>query len=402
MSLLPADAALARILEDVAPLGEETVSVSDADGRVLARDLAATLTQPPFNSSAMDGYAIFGSAAASPGDRWQVVGQSAAGRGFSGAVARGEAVRIFTGAPVPETCGTVVIQENVTRDGDAIVATDATTAGANIRVAGVDFRAGEIALRRGRRLDPHALTLAAAMGQASLPVIRRPVVAILATGDELVPPGTSPGPDQIISSNPIGLAALVARAGGTARLLGIAPDKIDAITARIRDARDADVLITIGGASVGDLDLVGPALEQEGIALDFWKVAIRPGKPLMFGKLGQQRVLGLPGNPVSALITARVFLLPLIGALLGVPRAAQTREVATLTAPLEANGPRLHLMRAKLGRGTDGTLSVSPMPSQDSSLLSALTEADCLIWREPNAHPLAPGAPVEIERLTFR
>jgi molybdopterin molybdotransferase len=402
MSLLPADAALARILEDVAPLGEETVSVSDADGRVLARDLAATLTQPPFNSSAMDGYAIFGSAAASPGDRWEVVGQSAAGRGFSGAVARGQAVRIFTGAPVPENCGTVVIQENVTRDGDVIVATDATVAGANIRVAGVDFRAGEIALRRGRRLDPHALTLAAAMGQASLPVVRRPVVAILATGDELVPPGTAPGPDQIISSNPIGLAALVARAGGTARLLGIAPDKIDAITARIRDARDADVLITIGGASVGDLDLVGPALEQEGIALDFWKVAIRPGKPLMFGKLGQQRVLGLPGNPVSALITARVFLLPLIGALLGVPRAAQTREVATLTAPLEANGPRLHLMRAQLGRGVDGTLSVSPMPSQDSSLLSALTEADCLIWREPNAHPLAPGAPVEIERLTFR
>lgn len=402
MSLLPADAALARILEGVAPLGEETVSVSDADGRVLARDLAASLTQPPFNSSAMDGYAIFGSTAASPGDRWQVVGQSAAGRGFSGAVARGQAVRIFTGAPVPETCGTVVIQENVTRDGDAIVATDATTAGANIRVAGVDFRAGEIALRRGRRLDPHALTLAAAMGQASLPVIRRPVVAILATGDELVPPGTAPGPDQIISSNPIGLAALVARAGGTARLLGIAPDKIDAIAARIRDARDADVLITIGGASVGDLDLVGPALEQEGIALDFWKVAIRPGKPLMFGKLGHQRVLGLPGNPVSALITARVFLLPLIGALLGVPRAAQTREVATLTAPLEANGPRLHLMRAKLGRGVDGTLAVSPMPSQDSSLLSALAEADCLIWREPNAHPLAPGAPVEIERLTFR
>ena len=402
MSLLPADAALARILEGVAPLGEETVSVADADGRVLARDLAASLTQPPFNSSAMDGYAIFGSAAASPGDRWQVVGQSAAGRGFSGAVARGQAVRIFTGAPVPENCGTVVIQENVTRDGDVIVATDATVAGANIRVAGVDFRAGEIALRRGRRLDPHALTLAAAMGQASLPVIRRPVVAILATGDELVPPGTSPGPDQIISSNPIGLAALVTRAGGTARLLGIAPDKIDAITARIRDARDADVLITIGGASVGDLDLVGPALEREGIALDFWKVAIRPGKPLMFGKLGQQRVLGLPGNPVSALITARVFLLPLIGALLGVPRAAQTREVATLTAPLEANGPRLHLMRAKLGRGTDGALSVSPMPSQDSSLLSALTEADCLIWREPNAHPLAPGAPVEIERLTFR
>jgi molybdopterin molybdotransferase len=399
MSLVPADIALARILDGVLPLAAEMVAVAEADGRVLACDLSANLTQPPFNSSAMDGYAIYGSAAAMPGERWRVVGQSAAGRGFSGKVSPGEAIRIFTGAPVPADCGTVVIQENVARDGDAIVATDATPAGANIRAAGIDFKAGQIALARGRRLDPHALTLAAAMGHAVLPVVRQPLVAILATGDELVPPGILPGPDQIISSNPIGLAALVARAGGKARLLGIAPDTIEALGERIRAAREADVLITIGGASVGDLDLVGPALKQEGIALDFWKVAIRPGKPLMFGRLGGTRVLGLPGNPVSALITARVFLLPLIHALLGMPPEPRPREVAMLSAPLEANGPRLHLMRAKLGRREDGTLSVAPMPSQDSSLLSALTEADCLIVRVADALPAAAGDAVEIERL---
>jgi molybdopterin molybdotransferase len=399
MALLPADTALARILDGVEPLALEMVPVAEADGRVLARDLAATLTQPPFNSSAMDGYAIFGTDASSSGDRWDVVGVSAAGRGFSGVVSPGQAVRIFTGAPVPAECGTVVIQENVTREGDVIVATDATAAGTNIRAAGVDFKAGEVALRCGRRLDPHTLTLAAAMGHASLPVVRQPVVAILATGDELVPPGTAPGPDQIVSSNPVGLAALVARAGGTVRLLGIAPDRIEVIGARIREACDADVLITIGGASVGDLDLVGPALNQEGIALDFWKVAIRPGKPLMFGRLGETRVLGLPGNPVSALITARVFLLPLIDALLGVPRETHARETAILSQPLEANGPRLHLMRAKLGRRDDGVLTVAPMPSQDSSLLSALADANCLIWRAPDAEAAAAGTPVEVERL---
>jgi molybdopterin molybdotransferase len=399
MTLLAADTALQRILDGVTPLSDEMVSVADADGRVLARDLVSTLTQPPFNSSAMDGYAIYGDGAVSPGDRWNVIGTSAAGRGFLGGVAAGQAVRIFTGAPVPAGCGTVVIQENATRDGDVIVATDATAAGANIRAAGIDFKSGEIALARGCRLDPHALTLAAATGHASVPVVRQPVIAILATGDELVPPGTAPGPDQIVSSNPIGLAALVTRAGGVPRLLGIAPDRVEAIAKRIRAARDADVLVTIGGASVGDLDLVGPALEREGIALDFWKVAIRPGKPLMFGRLGDTRVLGLPGNPVSALITARVFLLPLIGALLGVSQGAGTQETAILARPLEANGPRLHLMRAKLGRGANGVLTVAPMPSQDSSLLSALASADCLIRRDPDAPPAAAGENVTIERL---
>jgi molybdopterin molybdotransferase len=399
MALLPVASALEQILSGVEAPAEEMVSVFEADGRVLARDLAATFTQPPFAASAMDGYAVYGADAAPVGARWTVVGASAAGRGFSGTVSPGEAVRIFTGAPVPPGCGTVVIQEDVERNGDVIVAIDATAAAANIRPAGNDFSEGAILLRRGQRFDPHALTLAAAMGYGDVPVARRPVVAILATGDELVPPGARPGPDQIVSSNPAGIAALVARAGGVPLQLGIVADRMDDLRAAIAQAHGADVLVTIGGASVGDHDLVGPALKDEGIDLAFWKVAIRPGKPLMFGQLGPMRVLGLPGNPVSALITARVFLVPLIHALVGASGRDEERETAILTQPLEANGPRLHLMRAKLGRDAAGALTVTPMPSQDSSLLSALVEADCLIRREPGAALAEVGDVVRLECL---
>lgn len=404
MSLLPVAVALERVLADAGPLGAETVPLAEADGRVLAQDLAAKLTQPPFAASAMDGYAVFGDAAAPIGTQWAVIGESAAGRGFSGSIAPGQAARIFTGAPVPQGCGTVVIQEDVSRTGDIITAIDVTAAGANIRVAGVDFAAGDVLIKRGRRLDAHTLTLAAAMGYGEVPVARRPVVAILATGDELVPPGTLPGPDQIISSNPLGLAALVTRAGGVARHLGIAPDRMEALAERIREARGgeaggADILVTVGGASVGDHDLVGKALQAEGLDLGFWKIALRPGKPLMFGRLGAMRVLGLPGNPVSALVTARVFLAPLIRALLGEPPEARVIETAKLTAPLEANGPRLHLMRANLGRDAAGALTVTPLASQDSSLLSALAAADCLIWREPGAGVAGVGEAVQVERL---
>lgn len=406
MALLPVASALEQILSGIASPAEEMVSVFAADGRVLTRDLVAMFTQPPFAASAMDGYAVYGNGAAPVGARWTVVGESAAGRGFAGRVGPGEAVRIFTGAPVPADCATVVIQEDVARDGDVIVATDATASGANIRRAGNDFTQGDVLLRRGHRLDPHALTLAAAMGHGEVPVARRPVVAILATGDELVPPGARPGPDQIVSSNPAGIAALVTRAGGVPLQLGIVADRMDDLRAAIAQvrgtqelARGADILITIGGASVGDHDLVGPALKEEGIDLAFWKVAIRPGKPLMFGRLDRTRVMGLPGNPVSALITARVFLVPLIHALLGIGPEARDLETAILTQPLEANGPRLHLMRAKLGRDASGVLTVTPMPSQDSSLLSALVEADCLIWREPDAALAAAGDAVRFQRL---
>lgn len=400
MALLPVATALARVLADIGPPAEETVAIEAADGRVLAEDLAARLTQPPFDASAMDGYAIHGEGAATIGDRWTVVGESAAGRGFSGSVNSGEAVRIFTGAPVPAGCGTVVIQENVTREGETIVATEATRSGANIRVAGNDFSEGDVLLERGRRLDAHTVTLAAAMGHGAVRVARRPVVALLATGDELVAPGTLPGPHQIVSSNPVGLAAVLEQAGGVARHLGIAPDRMEALAERIDAARDADILVTIGGASVGDHDLVGPALEKAGLELAFWKIALRPGKPLMFGRLGPMRVLGLPGNPVSALVTAQMFLVPLIRALLGMPRAAEhTTEPALLTLPLEANGPRLHLMRATLGRDANAALTVTPLSSQDSSLLSALSRADCLIWREPDAPAANAGEAVQVERF---
>lgn len=398
-ALLPAETALQRVLEGIGAADEETVPIALAIGRVLTRDLAARLTQPPFNASAMDGYAIHGANAATPGDRWTVVGEAAAGAAFQGTVGTGEAVRIFTGAPVPDACGTVVIQEDVSRDGDIIQATSATSAGANIRPAGNDFTKGDTLLKRGRRLDAHSATLAASMGYGDAPVARRPVVALIATGDELVPPGTLPGPDQIVSSNPVGLAALIAGTGATPRDLGIAPDDRDALAARIAEATSADVLVTIGGASVGDRDLVGPVLKEHGVDLDFWKVAIRPGKPLMFGRLGNTRVLGLPGNPVSALVTARVFLVPLLRALQGETLADTVPETAILTEPLEANGPRLHLMRGELARNGDGALTVTAMPSQDSSLLSALAASDCLIRRQPDAPALSAGAAVEIERL---
>ncbi len=262
MGLLPVDEALARILDGVTPTEPESVSILDAAGRVLAEDVAAKLTQPPFAASAMDGYAVIAADLAAIPARLKVVGTSAAGRGHRGRLAAGEAVRIFTGAPLPEGADTVVIQENTERDGDDVIVREPAKPAANVRARGADFTQGQVLLRRGRALDAHALTLAAAMGHETLTVRRRPVIAILATGDELVPPGTTPGPDQIVSSNPIGLAAIAAGAGGTPHLLGIAKDTKAAIEAKIAEAEGADVLVTIGGASVGDHDLVAPALSR--------------------------------------------------------------------------------------------------------------------------------------------
>ncbi|MEQ1710472.1 MAG: gephyrin-like molybdotransferase Glp [Hyphomicrobium sp.] len=401
MAPLSVDQALRAILDDAGPLASEHVGIHEAGGRILAAPVVARLTQPPFDASAMDGYAVRARDVAALPAALRLTGEAAAGRGFRGSVGAGEAVRIFTGAPVPQGADAIVIQENVRRDGDRVVVTDGTPDPGHIRPRGGDFAEGRVLLEAGRRLDARALTLAAAAGHAALVVHRRPVVAILATGDELVPPGTMPGRDQIISSNPVGLAAMVRAAGGEPRLLGIAHDTAADLAAKIALAEGADVLVTIGGASVGDHDLVAPALREAGVILGFWKIAMRPGKPMMFGTRGALRVLGLPGNPVSSLICARVFLLPLLTRLAGRADAALRDQSARLAVAIESNGPRQHYMRATLETADPAAALVRPAPSQDSSLLAPLAEADCLIVRPPGAPALAAGEIVPILTLDF-
>jgi molybdopterin molybdotransferase len=393
--------ALARVLDGAKPLEAETVDLLSAHGRILASNVAALLTQPPFDASAMDGYAVRGCDVATLPASLAVIGEAAAGSGFHGTIAAHEAVRILTGAPLPEGADAIVIQENADRAGPTLVVRDGHPDTAHIRPRGGDFTQGQTLLQAGRILDARALTLAAAAGHATLSVRRRPRVAILATGDELVPPGHVPGPDQIVSSNPIGLAAMVTAFGGQPILLGIAPDnQADLMEALLR-GRDADILVTTGGASVGDHDLVRPALAELGMSLAFWNIAMRPGKPLLFGRLGSQRVLGLPGNPVSSLICGRVFLCPLLATLLGSAPAALTAITAATAHPLEANGPRAHYMRATLTEQFGFPPRVTPAPSQDSSLLLPMAEANALIVREPRAPAVMAGAYVDVLRLDF-
>jgi molybdopterin molybdotransferase len=396
MALLPVDEALRRILDGVSPLAAESVDLMSARDRVLAADVLATLTQPPFDASAMDGYAVRATDVAKVPAELRVIGESHAGNPFAGAVGAGQAARIFTGASVPAGADAVIIQEDSERSGDMLTVREAAKAGAHIRKMGGDFRQGDVLLRAGRALDAAAITLSAAAGHARLSVRQQPVIAILATGDELVEPGIKPGPGQIVSSNPYGLAALVARFGAKPKLLGIAGDTHEDLAAKLAGAADADVLVTIGGASVGDRDLVKPALEARGMALDFWKVAMRPGKPLLFGRLDGTRVLGLPGNPLSCLITARVFLVPLIYRLLGRPESALNERTAVLAADLEANGPRQHYMRATWQTGGGGLPRVTALSSQDSAHMSTLAAADVLIVRAPDAPAARAGEEVRV------
>ncbi len=401
MALLPVDEALRRILDGASALGAERVDLLAAAGRVLAEDVTANLTQPPFDASAMDGYAVRAADVATVPAPLDVIGESNAGGPFAGEVGPGQAVRIFTGASVPQGADAVVIQEDTERAGDNLAVREAAKPGTNIRRAGGDFRAGDTLLRAGRLLDASAITLAAAGGNAGVAVRRAPVVAILATGDELVEPGRTPGPGQIVSSNPYGLAALVRRFGGEPWLLGIAADTLEDLQTKLAAAADADILVTIGGASVGDRDLVKPALEARGLALDFWKVAVRPGKPMLFGRLAAQRVLGLPGNPLSCLIAARLFLVPLMFRLLGRTDAPLDERAAVLAHALEANGPRQHYMRGTLERVAGGLPRVTALASQDSAHMSALAAADVLIVRPPSAPAAAPGDTVRVLPLDF-
>ena len=396
---LSVDEALALLLADAKPLASERVSISEAHRRVLAEPLSARLTQPPFDASAMDGYAVRASDVATLPARLKLIGESAAGHPFNRRVGAGEAVRIFTGAPVPDGADAVVIQEDTARDGDTVIVQGDNVELGNIRPRGGDFSTGMTLLDVGRRLGPRELSLAASMGHGEIAVWRRPKVAILSTGDELVPPGETPGVGQIVSSNHLGIGALVQSIGAEVIQLGIARDTQASLIEHVERAKAADVLVTIGGASVGDHDLVAPVLSQQGMELAFWKIAMRPGKPLMSGRLGALRVVGLPGNPVSSLVCARVFLVPLIEHLAGAPRPADVTRPAKATVAIEANGPRQHYMRATLAPGTDGTPLVTPVRSQDSSLLSPLAIADCLVVRPPRAPAVAAGDIVPVLSL---
>ncbi len=390
--LLPVDEALRRILAGASKLETEAAFLGEAGGRVLAADLHAKRQQPPFAASAMDGYALRAADVVNVPATLKLIGQSAAGHAFSGVVSAGEAVRIFTGAPVPEGADSVVIQENAVARDQTVEIVETIALGRNIRKAGLDFSQGDALLQAGRVLDPAALSLAASADHPTVQVVRRPRLAILATGDELVSPGESYRPDQIIASNSFGLAEIVRQAGGVAIDLGIAEDRMEALDKALDRAiaAKADILVTLGGASVGDHDLVQPALAARGMELDFWKIALRPGKPLMFGHLDRMKILGLPGNPVSSLICAHVFLTPLIHALTGRSHEPNLR-VAKLGSDMAMNDQRQDYVRARVVIGADGQLTATPFALQDSSMLKFLADANGLIIRQPHASAVKAG-----------
>ncbi len=399
--LLVADA-LARVLHGVEPLPSENAPLVEAEGRVLAADVAALRTQPPADMSAMDGYAVRSADVAKVPVELKLIGEVAAGRPFDGEVHGGEAARIFTGGVVPPGADTIVIQENTERDGERITVKSASPAGKHIRRAGLDFKDGQVLLPRGRRLSDRDVMLAAAMSHPALPVHRRPKVAVLATGDELRPPGSALGPGEIVYSNGFALMALARNEGALVTDLGIVPDKVEATVEAIRKARasGADVLVTTGGASVGDYDLVQRGLKAEGLELAFWRVALRPGRPMMNGKLGPMHVLGMPGNPVSAYVCSYLFLVPLLRRLSGRSDITPMPESATLGVALPENDERADYLRATLAPGPDGTPVVTPAKTQDSSMMAVLANADCLLVREP-FEPAAPaGSRCSILRLT--
>lgn len=398
--LLPVDEALSRIVGAAVRTDAETVPLSEAGARVLAEDLYAKRQQPPFAASAMDGYAVRAADIANVPVNLKLIGQSAAGHAFQGLLGVGEAVRIFTGAPVPAGADSVVIQENTIAHGSQVEIKETITLGKNIRKAGLDFQEGDLLLKNGRTLDPSALALAAAANYPAVRVYRQPKVAILATGDELVNPGEVFRPDQIIASNTFGLAEIIRQAGGLPIDLGIAEDRLEALSEAVDRAvaAQADILVTLGGASVGDHDLVQPALAAKGMKLDFWKIALRPGKPLMFGRLNDMNILGLPGNPVSSLICGHIFLVPLIRAMLGLEYHSNLRA-AVLGRDMDTNDQRQDYVRATLARNADGTLTATPFPLQDSSMLKFLSDAECLIIREPHAPALRAGTMCKVMLL---
>lgn len=397
--MIPVEEATARILAAFAPLPAETVSIAEALGRVLAEDVIARVTQPPADVSAMDGYAVRAADVAAVPVTLARVGEAPAGGSHAGTVGPGQCVRIFTGGPVPPGADTIVIQEDTEAAGDRVTIRESAPRGRYVRPAGLDFRAGEIGIKAGRVIGVRDVALAAAMNHPWLRVHRRPRIAILATGDEVVMPGEPIGPNQIVSSNGLALAAIVAASGGEPIQLGVAPDRADALQALTAGARNADLLVTTGGVSVGEHDLVRSALGAHGLALDFWQIAMRPGKPLMFGRIGDTPVLGLPGNPVSSLVCATIFLRPALARMLGRPDAATQTQKAVLGGDLGANDRRQDYLRATTSADASGRTVATPFTRQDSSMLATLARADCLIIRPPNAPPAKAGDPVDVIAL---
>ena len=398
-ALLPVADARSRLLSAARPIDDiVNVPLGEADGRVLAADLAARLTQPPFDASAMDGYAVRAEDASTIGTELSVIGTASAGHAFEGIVGPGETVRIFTGAPLPQGADSVLIQEDAERIADDRIRTAfAVVEGRHVRPRGQDFAEGEIVLKRGTVLDFAHLTVAAAMNHPTLGIYRRPRVAILATGDELVVPGGVPATAQIIASNTFGVAALVRSNGGEVLDLGIVKDNQADIAAAVARAQleKADVLVTLGGASVGDHDLVQSTLKGAGMELDFWRIAMRPGKPLMVGSLDGMHVLGLPGNPVASLVTSLLFLEPLLRKLARL--SERNREVMGVTAePIKANDQRQDYVRASVTRDAAGNLVAKAFGKQDSSMMKIFSRSDGLIVRPPHAPELAAGAPCPI------
>jgi molybdopterin molybdotransferase len=401
VGLMPVAEALSRVLADAEPLPAQSVPLTDAHGRVLTADVAALRTHPPADVSAMDGYAVRAVDVASIPARLKLVGEVAAGHPFNGIVGAGEAARIFTGGLLPPGSDTIVIQEHASREGDVIVVTASAAKGRHVRIEGLDFRRGAVLLAKGRRLSDRDLALAAAMNHPRLSVHRRPRLAVLATGDELVMPGSSPAAGEIVYSNGYATMAMASREGCEMIDLGIVPDRLQETVEAVRRAKDqgADVLTTSGGASVGDYDLVRNALANEGLVLSFWKVALRPGRPMLHGRLGGMHVLGLPGNPVSAYVCSLLFLVPLIRRLAGRSDVEPVLEPALLGCDLPANDERADYLRARLALDPAGVPIAMPAAVQDSSMLTPLAAADCLLLREPHAPAAAAGSRCRVLRL---
>ena len=396
--MLSVTEAQAKVVEGLKRLGTEQVSLAAANGRVLAADVAATRTQPPADMSAMDGYAVRAADVASLPATLKLAGAVQAGGTYQGSVGKGEAVRIFTGAPIPKGANTIVIQENTKAEGDTVHVIDgAAPAGRHIRRAGIDFKKGDKLLKAGRRLTPRDIALAAAMNHPALPCVREPRVAILATGDEIVPPGGEAGPSQIIGSSSFGIAASILEWGGTIRDLGIARDKIDDIRFKASGSDGADIFVTLGGASVGEHDLIQKALTPE-LKVGFWKIAMRPGKPLIYGRYGATSFVGLPGNPVSAMVCALLFLKPMILKLLGSAEPVWHFQKASLSATLGPNDQRQDYIRCHLRPDGDATVA-EPFPVQDSSMLRPLAAADGLIVRPPGDPAREAGETVSVLHL---